>query len=122
MSGEGGDDETAEGAVDLVGRCAEELGVGACDVLVGGFSVLDVAILPIGQTVGIGHLQFALFNRLREGVNNRFTILRDGSLIGIHNRISVSTTIASAHHDAFARRESATKMIERKRRFYVCHN
>ena len=58
MGGEGGDDEAAKGAIELVGGCAEELGVGASDMFVCGFAVLDVTILPIGETVGIRHLRF----------------------------------------------------------------
>ena len=37
MYGEGGDDEATESAIELVGRCAEELGVGAEDVFVSVF-------------------------------------------------------------------------------------
>ena len=64
LGAERGDDEAAESAVELVGRasvrgggrrsgCAEEFGVGTCDVFVGGFTVLDVAILPVGETFEI---------------------------------------------------------------------
>ena len=58
MRRKGGDDEATESAIELVGRCAEELGVGAGDMLVSGFAVLDVTVLPIGKAVRIGHLRF----------------------------------------------------------------
>lgn len=37
MSGERGNDEATESAIELVGRCAEKLGVGASDMFVCGF-------------------------------------------------------------------------------------
>lgn len=58
MCGEGGDDEATESAIELVGRRAEELGIGAGDMFVRGFAVLDVTVLPIGEMVGIRHLRF----------------------------------------------------------------
>ena len=58
MRRKGGDDETAESAVELVGNCAEEVGIGSFDMLVSGFAVLDVTVLPIGKAVRIGHLRF----------------------------------------------------------------
>ena len=42
MYGEGGDDEATESAIELVGRCAEELGVGTEDVFVSVLGCLDV--------------------------------------------------------------------------------
>ena len=60
MYGEGGDDEATESAIELVGRCAEELGVGAGYVLVSCFAVLDVTILSIGETAS------HLFERISE--------------------------------------------------------
>lgn len=64
MRGEGSDDEAAEGGIELVGCCAEELGVSAGDVLVGGFALLDITILPIREAFGIGHFRLALADSL----------------------------------------------------------
>ena len=75
MGRERGDDEAAEGAVELVGGCAEELGVGADDVFVSGFAVLDVTILPIREAFGIGHLCFAEAHGFREGADSAFAAL-----------------------------------------------
>ena len=58
MRRKGGDDEAAESAVELVGGSAEKFGVGADDVFVSGFAVVDVTVLPIGKAVRIGHLRF----------------------------------------------------------------
>lgn len=49
----GGNDEATESGIELVGRCAEELGIGASDVFIGSFGVLEVTVLPIRETVGI---------------------------------------------------------------------
>ena len=56
MCGERCDDEATESAVELVGGSAEKFGIGAGDMFVCGFAVLDVTVLPIGETFGIGHL------------------------------------------------------------------
>lgn len=58
-AGERSYDEATEGAIELVGRCAKELGIGASWVLAGGFGVLEITVLPVGETVGIRHLSFA---------------------------------------------------------------
>ena len=58
MGGEGGDDEAAESGIELVGGSAEKFGIGTGYVLVSGFAVQDVTVLPIGETIWIGHLRF----------------------------------------------------------------
>lgn len=101
MSGEGGDDEATESAIELVGRCAEELGVGASDMFVCGFAVLDVTVLPIGETVGIGHLRFAEAHSFGECADGAFAALGKRSGVWVLDRISVRATVAGAHDDAF---------------------
>ena len=56
---ERGDDEATECEIELVGGCAEELGIGASDMFVRSFAVLEITVLPISETVGIRHLRFA---------------------------------------------------------------
>ena len=121
MGGEGGDDEATESAIELVGRCAEELGVGADDVFVRGFAVLDVTILPIGETVGIGHLRFTEAHGFGERADGTFAALGERSGVRVLDSISVRATIAGAHDDAFFTGEFATKMVKRKGGLYVCH-
>ena len=53
------DDETTKSTIERVGCCAEELGIGASDMFVRGFAVLEITVLPISEMVGIGHLRFA---------------------------------------------------------------
>ena len=53
LRGKGGDDEAAESGIELIGSRAEKLSVGASDVLIGGFGVLEITVLPIRETVGI---------------------------------------------------------------------
>ena len=101
MCGEGGDDEAAEGAIELVGGSAEELGIGAGDVLVGGFAVQDVTVLPIGETVGIRHLHFAETHGFGECADGAFAALGERSGVRVLNCISVGATVAGAHDDAF---------------------
>ena len=133
MGREGGDDEAAEGAVELVGRvsirgsgrrsgCAKELGVGAGEVLVGGTAVLDVTVLPISEAFGVGHLELALADGLGEGADGALAALGKRSGVGVHDSIGVRATVASAHDDAFAGREPATEVIKRKRGLNSCHN
>jgi len=101
LSGEGGDDEATEGAVELVGGSAEKFGIGAGDVFVRGFAVLDVTSLPIGETVGIRHLHFAETHGFGERTNGAFATLGERSGIWVLDCISVRATVASAHDDAF---------------------
>ena len=121
MCGERGDDEATESAIELVGRCAEELGVGADDVFVSGFAVLDVTVLPIGETVGIGHLRLAEAHGFRERADSAFAALGERSGVRVLDCISVRATIAGAHDDAFFTGEFATEMVKRKGGFYFCH-
>ena len=101
MRRNGGDDEATEGAIELVGGCAEELGVGATDMLVSGFAVLDVTILPIGETVRIGHLRFTEAHGFRERADGTFAALGERSGVRVLDCISVGAPIAGAHDDAF---------------------
>ena len=133
MRGKGGYDEATEGAVELVGRasvrgsgrrsgCAEELGVGACDVLVGGFAVLGIAILPISETFGVKHFRLAERDSLGESADSTFTALGKWSGVRVCDCVSVRATVASAHDDTFFAREFATKMVKREGRFYFSHS
>ncbi len=115
------DDEASEGAVELVGRCAEELGVGAGYVFVCGFAVQDVTVLPIGETIWIGHLRFTEAHGFRERADSAFAALGERSGVRVLDCISVRATIAGAHDDAFFTGEFATKMVKRKGGFYMCH-
>ena len=117
----GGDDEAAEGAIKLVGSCAEEVGIGACDMLVGGFAVPDVTVLPIGEAFRILHLGFALFDCLRERTDGTLAALSKRSGIRVHDGVRMRTTVAGAHDDAFFTGEFATEMVKRKCGFDVCH-
>jgi len=70
-------------------------------MFVGGFAVLDVTILPIGETVGIGHLRFAEAHGFGERTNGAFAALCKRSGIRVLDSISVRATITGAHDDAF---------------------
>ena len=117
----GGDDEAAESAIELVGGSAEKFGIGAGDVFVRGFAVLEIAVLPISETVGIGHLCFAETHSFGERVDGAFAALSKRSGVRVLDCISVRATIACAHDDAFITGEFATKMVKRKCGFYMCH-
>lgn len=132
MSREGGDDEAAERAVELVGgacgrgsgrrsRCAEETGVGAGNVLVGGFAVLDVTVLPPGEAVGVGHLQLALADGIGEGADGTLAALGERTGVGVHNSVSMGATVAGAHNDALLGGELATEVVEGKSGLNLCH-
>ena len=101
MCGEGGDDEATESAIELVGCCAEELGVGATDMLVSGFAVLDVTVLPIGETFGIGHLRIAEAHSFGECADGAFAAFGKRSDVRVLDSISVRATVTGAHDDAF---------------------
>ena len=101
MGGKRGDDEAAESAIELVGYCAEEFGIGAGYVLVSGFTVLNVTVLPIGETVGIGHLRFTEAHGFRESADGALAALGKRSGIRVLDCISVRATAAGAHDDAF---------------------
>ena len=121
MCGKRGNDEATESAIELVGGSAEEFGIGADDVFVSGFAVLDVTVLPIGETVGIGHLCFAELHSLRESADSAFAARCERSGIGVLDSISVRATITGAHDDAFFTREFAAEMVKWKGGFYFCH-
>jgi len=101
MGGERGNNEATESAIELVGCCAEELGVGAGYVLVSGFAVQDVTVLPIGETIRIGHLHFAETHGFRERADGAFAALGKRSGVRVLDSISVRATVAGAHDDAF---------------------
>ena len=75
MGRKGGDDEATKSAIELIGGCAEELSIGADDVFVSGFAVLDVSILPICEAVGVGHHCFAEAHGFGERTDGAFTAL-----------------------------------------------
>ena len=114
MSGERGNDEATEGTIELVGGSAEEFGVGAGDMFVRGFAVLDVTSLPIGETVGIRHLHFTETHGFGECADGAFAAFGKRSGIWVLDCISVRATVAGAHDDAFFTGEFATKMVKRK--------
>ena len=93
------DDEATECGIELVGGCAEELGIGASCVLAGGFAVLEITVLPISETVGIGHLRFAEVDGLRESADSAFAALGKRSNIWIKDCVRVRATIAGTHDD-----------------------
>ena len=97
----GGDDEATEGGIELVGRCAEELGVGAGYVLVSGFAVQDVTVLPIGKAVQIGHLRFTEAHGFGECADGAFAAFGKRSGVRVLDSISVRATVTGAHDDAF---------------------
>lgn len=96
-----GDDEATECAIELVGGCAEELGVGASDMFVRGFAVLEISVLPIGETVGIRHLRFAEVHGFRESADSAFAALGERSGIRIKDCVRVRATVSGAHDDTF---------------------
>ena len=101
MSRKRGDDEATESAIELVGGSAEKFGIGAGDVFVRGFAVLDVTSLPIGETVGIGHLRFAEAHSFGECADGAFAAFGKRSGVRVLDSISVRATVAGAHDDAF---------------------
>ena len=132
MGGKRGYDETTESAVELVGRasvrgggrrsgCAEEFGVGACDVLVGGFAVQDVTVLPVGETFGVMHFGLAERDSLGESADGTLAALSKRSCVRVGDSVSVGATVAGAHDDTFFAGEFATEMVKRKCGFYFSH-
>ena len=95
------DDEAAECGIELVGRCTKELGIGAGDMFVRGFAVLEISVLPIGETVGIRHLRFAEVYGFRESADSAFAALGKRSGIWIKDCVRVRATVAGAHDDTF---------------------
>ena len=98
---ERGDDEATECGIELVGRCAKKLGIGASWVLACGFGVLEITVLPIGETVGIRHLRFAEVHGFRESANSTFAALGKRSGIWIKDSVRVHATVPGAHNDTF---------------------
>ena len=98
---ERGDDEATECGIELVGRCAKKRGSGASWVLACGFGVLEITVLPIGETVGIRHLRLAEVDGLGESADSTFAALGKRSSIRIKDCICVRATIAGAHDDTF---------------------
>ena len=121
MSGEGGDDEAAESGIELVGSCAEELGIGAGDMLAGCARVLDITLLPPGEAVRVGHLRLALADSLGESADGTFAALSKRAGVRIHNSISVGAAVAGTHNDALLRGEPATEVVEGESGFYFSH-
>lgn len=70
-------------------------------MFVRGFAVLEITVLPIGETVGIGHLRFAEADSLRECADSAFAALGKRSGIWIKYCVRVRATIAGAHDDTF---------------------
>ena len=101
MCGKRSDDETAESAVEFVRSCAEEFGVGTFNVFVGGFAVLDVTVLPIGEAFGVGHLCLALLDGLRERADSTLTAFGKRSSVRVCDSVSVRATVAGAQDDSF---------------------
>lgn len=122
LGGEGGDDEAAERSVELVRGRAEETGVGAGDVLVGGFAVLDITVLPPGKAVGVGHLKLTLADGFGERADGTLAALGKRSCVGVHNRVSVGAAVAGAHNDALFGGELATEVVEGKGGLNLCHS
>ena len=98
---ERGDDEATECGIELVGCCAEELGIGASWVLACGFGVLEITVLPIGETVGIGHLRLAEVDGLGESADSTFAALGKRSGIWIKDSVRVRATVPGTHDDTF---------------------
>ena len=117
LSGEGGDDEAAERGIELVGSCAEELGIGAGDMLAGSTDVLEITLLPPGEAVRVGHLRLALADSLGEGADGTLAALGERAGVRIHNSIGVGAAIAGAHDDALLGGELATEVVERESGF-----
>ena len=98
---ERGDDEATKSAIELVGCCAEELGIGASWVLACGFGVLEITVLPISETVGIRHLRLAEVDGLGESADSAFAALGKRSSIWIKDSVRVRATVPGAHDDTF---------------------
>ena len=101
--------------------CAKELSVGAIDVLVGGFAVLDITVLPIGETFGVKHFGLAERDSLGESADSTLAALSKWSGVRVGDSVSVRTTVAGAHDDTFFAGEFATEMVKRKGGFYFSH-
>ena len=119
MGGEGSDDKAAEGGVELLGGAsgsgsADELGIGAGNVLAGGFAVLEVTFLPPGEAFGIRHLNLALPDGFGESADSTFAALGEGAGVRVQDSVSVGAAVAGAHNDALLGGELATEVVEGK--------
>ena len=101
LCGNGSDDEATKSAIELVGRCAKKLGIGAGDMFVRGFAVLEIAVLPISETVGIRHLRLAEVDGLGESADSAFAALGKRSGIWIKDSVRMRATVPGAHDDTF---------------------
>ena len=70
-------------------------------MFVRGFAVLEITVLPIGETVGIRHLRFAEVHGFRESADSALAALGERSGIRIKDCVRVRATIAGAHDDTF---------------------
>ena len=70
-------------------------------MLIGNFSILDVTVLPIGETIWIGHLRFTEAHGFRKRADGAFAALGKRSSVWVLDSISVRATITGAHDDAF---------------------
>ena len=80
----GGYDEATECGIELVGCCTKELGVGTSNMFIRGFAVLEISVLPVGETVGIRHLRFAEVHGFRESANS--TLAAVGGAVVLRRR------------------------------------
>ena len=87
-----------------------------------GFAVLKIAVLPIGEAVGIRHLRLAEADGFGKRADGAFAALGERTGIGVLDSISVRATITGAHDDAFFTREFATEMVKRKGWLYFSHS
>lgn len=75
LSRKRGDYEATESGIELVRSCVDKFGIGASYMFVCGFAVLEIAVLPIGKTVGIGHLRLAEADGFGERADGAFAAL-----------------------------------------------
>jgi len=122
LSANGCDDEATEGAVELVRSCTKELCIGAFNVFVGGFAVLDVTVMPIGEAFRVGHLILAAGYCLGERADSTHAAFGQRSGVRVSDCVSVRATVAGTHDDTFFSGEFATEMVKRKGGFNFSHD
>jgi len=110
----GGNDEAAEGAVELVGSSAEELGIGTAYMLGSGFAVTEVTILPISKAFGVLHFEFALPDGFGKSADGTFAALCKRSGVRVRDSVGVRAAVAGAHDNTVLRGEFATEMVKSK--------
>ena len=101
LDGKRGDDEATKGNVVLIRLGADEAFVRFGSITFGQLVVLDIPILPVSKAFRVGHLELALLCRLGKSTDNRFAVFRDRAFVRMTIRVRVSTSVASAHNDAF---------------------